>query len=331
VVLLFSRSSPVLANAVSPTNFRLFATPAINLFEKQLGRVQVDPHTHEYHVIPDRTRPLDFEVFRILDVQAYAGDNVQPVTVAPLYAFGALLYDWSEALFYTTQLRWRRLSTREQRLRRRTDYVGTETWISLTSPGDPTRLDEVSELAVRALVSNRELPELLTFKGDRHFIVHGVPARAITVVRAPTKPRPPLGIGDAAWRLIAHLTPNYATLAPEEHDDASVMRDHLALYGRQDDPAMRRHIDGVLAINSELVARRVPGLGRMAIARGHRIRLRLDDAAFDQSRMFLFSAVLEQFLAEFASINSFTECIFSSAQEGEFARWPPRIGRRHSI
>jgi type VI secretion system protein ImpG len=331
IVFLFSRSSPVLPNAVSPANFRLFTTPAINLFEKQLGRVQVDRHTHEYHVIPDRTRPLDFEVFRILDVQAYAGDNVEPVTVAPLYAFGALLYDWSEALFYTTQLRWRRLSTREQRLRRRTDYVGTETWISLTSPGDPARLDEVTELAVRALVSNRELPELLTFKGEKHFIVHGVPARAITVVRAPTKPRPPLGIGDAAWRLIAHLTPNYATLAPEEHDDASVIRDHLALYGRQDDPALRRHIDGVLSVNSELVARRVPGLGRMAIARGHRIRLRLDDAAFDQSRMFLFSAVLEQFLAEFASINSFTECIFSSAQEGEFARWPPRIGRRHSI
>jgi type VI secretion system protein ImpG len=331
IVLLFSRSSPILANAVSPANFRLFATPAINLFEKQLGRVQVDRHTHEFHVIPDRTRPLDFEVFRILDVQAYAGDNVQPVTVAPLYAFGALLYDWTEALFYTTQLRWRRLSTKEQRQRRRTDYIGTETWISLSSPGDPTRLDEVSELAVRALVSNRELPELLTFKGDKHFVVHGVPARAIAVVRAPTKPRPPLGIGDAAWRLIAHLTPNYTTLAPEDHDDASVLRDHLALYGRQDDPALRRHIDGVLSVNSELVARRVPGLGRMAIARGHRIRLRLDDSAFDQSRMFLFSAVLEQFLAEFASVNSFTECIFSSAQEGEFARWPPRIGRRHNI
>ena len=331
VVLLFSRSSPVLANAVSPVNLKLFATPAINLFEKQLGRVQVDPHIHEYHVIPDRTRPLDFEVFRILEVQAYAGDNVQPATVAPLYAFGALLYNWTDALFYTTQLRWRRLSTREQRQRRRTDYTGTETWISLTSPGDPTRLDDVTELSVRAIVSNRELPELLTFKGDRHFVVQGVPARAITVLRAPTRPRPPLGIGDAAWRLIAHLTPNYVTLAPEEGDDTSVIRDHLALYGRQDDPMLRRHIDGVLGIRSELVARRVPGLGRMAVARGHRIHIRLDDAAFDQSRMFLFSAVLERFLAEFASINSFTECIFSSAQEGEFARWPPRIGRRHSI
>ena len=94
---------------------------------------------------------------------------------------------------------------------------------------------------------------------------------------------------------------------------------------------LRRHIDGVLGIRSELVARRVPGMGRMAVARGHRIRIRLDDAAFDQSRLFLFSAVLERFLADFASINSFTECIFTSAQEGEFARWPPRIGRRHSI
>lgn len=331
LILLFSRSSTILTGAVEPNNFRLFATPAINLFEKQLGRVQVTPHEHEYHVVPDRTKPIDFEVVRILEVQAYAGDNVSPTPVAPLYAFGSLLYDWTEAIFYSVQLRWRRLSTKEQRQRRRTDYVGTETWISLTAPGDAARLDEVSELAVRALVSNRELPELLTFKGDKHFVVTGVPARAVTVLRAPTKPKPPQGIGDAAWRLIAHLTPNYATLAPEDHDDPSVLRDHIALYGRHDDPALRRYIDGILSVRSEMVARRVPGQDRMAIARGHRIRITLDDSAFDHSRMYLFAAIIEQFLAEFASINSFTECIFSTPQEPDFARWPPRIGRRPSI
>jgi len=331
VVLLFSRSSPILTGAIEPANFRLFATPAINLFEKQLGRVEITPFDHEFQVLPDRTRPLDFEVFRLLDVKAFARDNVDPRIVAPLYSYGALLYDWREALFYTTILRWRRLSTKEQRVRRRTDYVGTETWISLTAPGDPTRLDDITELAVRALVSNRELPELLTFRGDQHFTVTGVPVRAVTVLRAPTRPRPPLGMGDAAWRVIAHLTPNYATLAPEDHDDPAVLRDHLALYGHQDDAALRRQIDGILAVRSKLVARRVPGLDRMAIARGHRIRIKLDDVAFDRSRMFLFGAVLEQFLAEFASINSFTETIFESPLEGEFARWPPRIGRQNSI
>lgn len=331
VVLLFNRSSPLLKGAVDLANFRLFATPAINLFEKQLGRVAVTRQAHEYHVIPDRTRPLDFEVFRILDVHAFAKDNTEGRVVAPLYAFGALLYDWREATFYTTQLRPRRLSTKEQRVRRRTDYIGTETWISLTSPGTPEAVGDIHELSVRALVSNRELPELLTFRGDKHFLVTGVPARAVTVLRAPTRPRPPLGMGDAAWRVIGHLTPNYLTLAPSDHNDPSVLRDHLALYGRQDDPILRRQIDGILAVQSSRVSRRVPEQDRNAIARGHRIRVTLDDSAFDQSRMFLFSAVLEQFLAEFATINAFTETVFDSPLEGEFVRWPPRIGRRHNI
>ena len=331
VVLLFTRSASALHTALDPSNFRLFATPAINLFEKQLGRVRVSRFEHEHHVVPDRARPLDFEVFRILDVQAYAANNVEARTVAPLYAPGALLYDWNEALFYTTQLRPRRLSTREQRLRRRGEYTGTETWVALTAPGTPARLDDVDELAVRALVTNRELPELLTFRGAHHFTVSGVPARAVTVLRAPTKPQTPMGMGDAAWRVIGHLTPNYTTLAPETSSDPQVLRDHLALYGRPDDAASRRQVDGVTAIRSERIARRVPGMDRMSIARGHRIRVTLNDAAFDKGRMFLFSAVLERFLAEFASVNSFTEMLVSSGNEGEFQRWPLRIGRRPTI
>jgi type VI secretion system protein ImpG len=140
-----------------------------------------------------------------------------------------------------------------------------------------------------------------------------------------------MGLGDAAWRLIGHLTPNYTTLAPQDGDDPGVLRDHLALYGRQDDAASRRQVDGVTAIRSERVARRVPGMDRMSIARGHRIHVTLDDAAFDKGRMFLFSAVLERFLAEFSSINSFTEAWFSSVNEGNFQRWPLRIGRRPTI
>jgi type VI secretion system protein ImpG len=331
VVLLFSRSTPVLDGAVDASTFRLFATPAINLFEKQLGRVQVDRHLHEFHAVPDRTRPLDFEIFRLLDVQAHSRNHAEGRPVAPLYAFGALLYDWRDALFYTTQLRQRRLSTREQRVRRRSDYVGTETWLSLTAPGDESPLEDVHELAVRALVTNRELPELLTFRGAHHFTVSGLPIKTVSVLRAPTKPRPPMGLNDAAWRVIGHLTPNYASLAPRHGDDPGQLRDHLALYGRQDDAVMRRQIDGVLGVRSSAISRRVPGLDRTALARGLRIDIRLDDASFDRSRLFLFAAVIEQFLAEFATINSFTECHFDTPLEGPIAQWPPRLGRQHSI
>lgn len=331
VILLFSRNAPVLANAISPANFRLFASPAINLFEKQLGRVQVNDTDHEFHVVPDRTRPLDYEVYRIQSVTAHMEGENDTRPVAPLYALGALLYDWRDALFYVPRLSMRRLSTKEQRLRRRSDYTGTETWLSLTAPGNPQRVGEIKELAIQALVTNRELAASLTFRGTQHFMPPGGPVRGVSVLRSPSRPRPPLGLDDGAWRVIGHLTPNYATLAPEEGTDPSMLRDHLALYGRRDDASMRRQIDGINAVSSKPVVRRVPGRGALAVARGSRIEIELDDGSFENGRLFLFSAVVERFLSEFTTINSFTETIVRTPGEGVVARWPARIGRRHTI
>lgn len=331
VILLFSRNSPVLANALSQNNFRLFASPAINLFEKQLGRVQINDTDHEFHVVPDRTRPLDYEVYRIQSVTAHMEGENETRPVAPLYALGALLYDWRDALFYVPRLSMRRLSTKEQRLRRRSDYTGTETWLSLTAPGNPERVGEIKELAIQALVTNRELASSLTFRGTQHFTPPGGPVRAVSVLRSPSRPRPPLGLDDGAWRVIGHLTPNYATLAPEEGTDPSMLRDHLALYGRRDDAAMRRQIDGINAVSAKPVVRRVPGRGALAVARGSRIEIELDDGSFENGRLFLFSAVVERFLSEFTTINSFTETIVRTPGEGVVARWPARIGRKHTI
>jgi type VI secretion system protein ImpG len=131
--------------------------------------------------------------------------------------------------------------------------------------------------------------------------------------------------------VIAHLTPNYASLAPEDGNDPSMLRDHLTLYGRQDDAAMRRQIDGISGVCSKPLVRRIPGRGQMAIARGSRITLTLDDGSYDNARLFLFSAVVERFLAEFTTINSFTETIVETPGEGVVAKWPARIGRRHAI
>lgn len=331
ITILFSRSSDVLVQSVNERNFKLFASPAINLFEKQLSRIPFSDTEHHFKVVADRDGPLEYEVFRLLDVQAFDRDNQDPREVAPLYSFGSLLYDYRSALFYTTSINMRRLSRKERRLRKREDYIGTDMYLSLTSPGDPSRLESIHDIALRALVTNRELPMELKFAGDSHLSAPGIPARAIKVVRSPSAPLPPLGLGDAAWRIIGHLTPNYATLVSEGGEDGEMLRNHLALYGRPDDPVMRSQIDGITSVKGTHVTRRVPGLGRMALARGLKIDIDLDDAAFDQSRMFLFTAVVERFLSGFVTVNSFTETHFKSKLQGEVASWPPRIGRREPI
>lgn len=331
VVILFKRSSPVLIDAVEASTFRLFCTPAVNLFEMSLGRTTISPYEHEHLVMADRTKPVDYEVFRVLQVTAF-GRTSGARPAAPLYASGSLLYDWQDAIFYVTRLKLRRLSTREQRLKRRTDYVGTETFLSLASPGSADRLDDVFELGLRALVTNRELPELLRFSGRGSDLqVSGAPVKGVEVVRAPTRPRPPLGLGDAAWRVISHLTPNYASLVQAPDGAPDLLKDHLALYGRPDDPVMRRQIDGIQRVAAKPVTRRVSDVDRLAFGRGLQARIRLDDASYENGRMYLFTAVVDRFLAEFASINSFVETIFESPDQGEVARWPARTGRRPTI
>ena len=237
-----------------------------------------------------------------------------------------------DAIFYVTRLRPRRLSTREQRVRRRTDYVGTETFISLTSPGSAERLDDLFEIGLRALVTNRELPELLRFSGGAFDLqITGAPVKGVEMVRAPTRPRPPQGLGDAAWRVISHLTPNYASLIDAADGAPDLLKDHLALYGRTDDPIMRRQIDGILKVTSRSVTRRVSDIDRLAFGRGRQATIRLDDASYENGRLYLFTAVVDRFLAEFASVNSFVETVFESPDQGEIARWPARTGRRPTI
>lgn len=329
IVILCSRSVAALANALSSGNIRLYATPAINLFEKQLDRVQIGAFEHERQAVADRARPLDFEVYRLLEVKAHGRDAADVRDVAPLYDYAGQLYDWGEALFFVTRLRHRRLSTREQRIRRREEYLGTETWISLTAPGKPEQIEDIAELSVRALVTNRELAGKIRTTGAA-LVADGLPVRGVALLRAPTKPRPPLGIGDAAWRVIGHLTPNYTGFASDPGGSPEVLRNHLALYGRVDDAALRREVDGIRSVQASPVSRRIMARARPSFARGQHLRIALDEANYENGRMFLFSAIVERFLAEFATINSFVETSFES-QQGMFVQWPARLGQRPTI
>ena len=67
IVLLFGRGDPTLESVVDASNFALFCTPAINLFPKRADRIHVTDSALEYHVVPDRTRPLDFEVYEVTE------------------------------------------------------------------------------------------------------------------------------------------------------------------------------------------------------------------------------------------------------------------------
>ena len=52
-----------------------------------------------------------------------------------------------------------------------------------------------------------------------------------------------------------------------------------------------------------------------------------DEQSFEGSGVFLLGAVLDRFIAEYASINSFTQVVIRSEQRGLLKTWPPRTGQ----
>ena len=88
-----------LENRVNQSSFELFCTPVINLFSKQLDRIELSEKFTEFHVVADHNRPLDFEVFEIQSVTGYGAETGQEQEFRPFYL--ARDADTEAGAFYT--------------------------------------------------------------------------------------------------------------------------------------------------------------------------------------------------------------------------------------
>ena len=87
----------------------------------------------------------------------------------------------------------------------------------------------------------------------------------------------------------------------------------------------------MLTIKSKPIVRRVTAPGPISFARGLEITIIFDEVAFEGTGAFVLGAVLEQFFANYVSLNSFTETVVRTKQRGEIMRWPTRMGIRQIL
>lgn len=333
ILVLLNRADSVLENFVAAANFALFCAPAINLYPKRADRIHLSDQFAEHHVVPDRSRPMDFEVYQVSSVTGIGAEGEEQEFL-PFYASQDRLGQRSQRAYYTVHRLPRLLSSEQRRNGPRSSYVGSEVYLSLVDADEAPYRGNLRQLAVTTLCTNRDLPlHMPVGLGQTDFtLASGAPVRAVRCLAGPTKPRPSHAQGDTAWRLISHLSLNYLSLADTDARQGAVaLRELLALYGDLAEAAVRKQIDGVNSVQAVPVTRRAPIPGPIAFARGLEVTVNLDEAAFEGSGIFLLGSVLEQFFAKYASINSFTETVVKSTERGEIIRWPARIGRRHTL
>ena len=332
--LLLDRSVPDLDNALDASQFRLNCTPVVNLFPRALDRIHVAPHDTEHHVVPDRSRPMDFEIFTVDRVVGVGSGGESLAEVLPLYSTEHRTSDSDAHSYYTLQRRPRLASERQRRTGARTNYLGAECYLSVVDSRQRELTGEIRQLDVTAHCTNRDLPIGLGFGKSRlEFAIEGgAPVRGARCIAGPTAPRPSPAFGDTAWRLIGQLSLNYLSLTDtDDEKGAEMLRHLLGLYADPNDPVARRQIEGVRSVNHRPVIRRIPGAGPITYGRGLQVSLLLDDASFEGLGTLRLAAVLEAFFGRYVSINSFVETRLVSASRGDIKQWPVRTGSRQIL
>ena len=329
IYVFFRDGRPDIAPAVTPEAFQLFATPAVNLFPKRCDRVFVSRTDTEFHVVPDRTAPLDFEIHTLEEVVGISDAGKDDTVFRPFYSADDFTAAGDTYPAYYTQHRRMRTRTEKERLRGvRTSYLGSETYITLVDPVQAPYAGNLGQLSVQAMCTNRDLPLLLPTGGaDVFHLPDGGPVTRITTPVPPTRPRPSLGQNDTAWRLISHLSLNYLSIADtDQGGGVQALRELVGIYAPAGDKTIEKQIEGMVGIESRPIVRRMSdGLLSTAV-RGLEIRMTFDDSFFEGTGAYLLGSVLERFFRRYVTINSFTETVLTTTQRGEIARWKPDRG-----
>jgi len=303
---------------VNEDTFLLNASPAVNLFRRIAEPIRVEHRKTEYQVVADVRRQDTTEVFSVDQVKATSmASTGKEIEYKP---------------FYSIRHHLEKEDTRENHafwhLQRQTSQSstagGTEVFLAFTGvdfkPLDPG----VEILTVYTTCTNRDLPARLPFgnsTGDFELEVEA-PVAQINCLIKPTPTRRPFLGGELQWRLISHLSLNYMSLV---QGGETALKEILKLYDFDNSPSTRQQIDGIVSLSSRHVTKRIG----QSFSRGVEVTVVFDEEKFVGAGLYLFASILERFLAQYVSVNSFSQMVAKTIQQKEILKqWLPRSGNQ---
>ena len=328
--LLLADTLPDNGACVRRETFVLNAVPAVNLLERQFDRIHMSNSDTEQYVTPNRTAPLDFEVFAVDKVVGISGKNNEETEFRPFYsATDITAAGESHPAYYTINRRMRQRNEKERLRGVRTSYLGSEVYLSLVDATQAPYAADLTQLAVSGLCTNRDLPLLLSTAGkDAFHLPDGGPVLGISTIVSPTRPRPTIAQGETAWRLISHLSLNYLSITDTEgrQNGAEALRELVGLYAPSGDRVIAKQLEALRGVATRPIVRRMTDEVLSTAVRGLEIKLDFDESFFDGSGVYVLASVLERFFRKYVTINSFTETVLTTQQRGEITRWRPESG-----
>jgi type VI secretion system protein ImpG len=340
LIIPLSKGNPDLErdDVVNKTSFKLFCTPAINLFAKSFNQVIEPERFIEFHVQPDANRPLEQEVYSVDEVKGVSDSDPDGRQFLPF--FQARRHQRVGAAFFTLDRQVRMFTEKERKSAVEIPYAGSEVFISLVDTRQVPFAGDLQQLVFNTHCTNRHLPILLREDNASWSLEGSVKAKVDTVVE-PTVPTFRPVDGEYAWQLLNLFSLNYLTLSDAEDGNQAALRDLLALYVDDRSEWAQRQISSLRRVQTHTIHRplyadidpdQAPTI--LSIVRGLEVILEFDAESVKEPthRLFGLGSVLEEFFATYVSLNSFAETVIRTWPDGdEWMRWPCRLGLRQLL
>jgi type VI secretion system VasI/ImpG family protein len=315
LLLVFKRREPSLVS-VKGSSLRLNCVPVLNLFTKRSDRVLIEKEAYQFHVVPDRAGPQDYEVVYVRRLEFFNEQN-ETLFFAENFYDDNPLEEKARKNFFSQH---RRKSLVNARNIRRSSYEGAEVFVSFSA--QDKKMEEAYQFAADTICTNRDLALLIppeTPLNARSPLLGGG-----TFMVRPTRPEYSLFQQGRAsdFAKLSHVVFNLSALLWQKGKfPLEAFRTLLGSYQIRSEEETERMVEGLVSLESESSAFRFIKKGAVFFELGWKITFILDETACAGIGYFIFGRIVAEVLMSFAPINSLLEIHFLTKQSGPIAVW----------
>lgn len=278
-------------------NFKLFTTPAINLFEKQAEPQKISHTQLQYPLLTDAHHPELYQVYSIIDMNMVREKTNQEQTHLPVLPFFAMSHYHNDKVQFFYSLNYLPAQNKSMQM-----------GYSIVSKHLKPYEIKSDFISTRLLCSNGDLPhEALSQSNNILNLNDSSLARRAVVLKRPTSPYHFDKNSNEQWRIISHLSLN--TLALMKGDALSHVKELLALYNLPNSKENILLIDALKQLSFSTSNKLIHSKPFPMFIRGVQAELTVNKSVFRGHSLYIFSQLLSHIFNLKVQINSFVDVV----------------------
>jgi type VI secretion system protein ImpG len=294
-------------------NILLHCSPVVNLFQRPSEEIIVSQRLPEYYLIPDLDRRKSREIYSIDKVTGVSEDKSEQYKYVPITSHDILDSgdpEYSYKRFYSTYRRYQQSDM-------------ADFYVRLFGPSMEVDNFPRETLSIEATMSNGFLPSAYLEAGTIKESVNVPAGIEVSNISIPSEVFEPPDRQNYLWSLISHLSVSYNTLA-----EADSLKSILNLYNwvKTHNHPNKKRIEGIRKVHPpKLINKIIHG----SLLRGVEFHIEVDPKEYENGEgdIYLMGSVLNAFLAQYVTINSYILLKISESGTGKEYTWQPISGQ----